>query len=266
MKNYPHILQKVFSEPWVIRPERHFAIQQLLHSKLQGGDTDEDLFEAFEPEMSVEGKTAIIPVHGVIGKHLSLIERICGGCDIDDLNVMFDSAQEDEDITRIVMDYRTPGGTVTGIPELARKIANSRKEVLAFTDADCCSGGYWLASQAKGFYATESADVGSVGVYLAILDLSRQMANDGINMQTVSAGKYKLTGAYWKPLSDDERQMLQRQVDGIKAKFDAAVTRNREVMPDGLNAAVYDGEEAVRLGLVDGLVDDISDVIDRVGR
>lgn len=262
MKNYPNIISKVYEEPWLITPAKHRAIQKLLETRLEGGDIVVDPDEMEEPEMGTEGTTAIIPIHGIIGKHLSMLEMMCGGCDLDVVNDMLDAANSDSKIERIALDFRSPGGTVTGIPETARKIASLSKPSIAFSDSECCSAAYWLASQAQQFYVTESADVGSIGVYMAWLDRSRQLENAGIKVNAISAGKYKLAGAPFKPLTDEERAMFQASVDKIHEQFKAAVRRHREIPNSAMEGQVYDGEQAVELGLVDGVVDDITEALD----
>ena len=171
MKNFPQIISKVYEQPWLITPAKHRAIQKLLAAHMAGTPMDmpePDDGEEDCCEIQMDGGTAIIPVHGIIGKHLSMMETMCGGCDLDEVCDMLDMAEQDDTVARVLLDFRTPGGTVTGIPEMARKIANYSKPTIGFTDSECCSAGYYLASQCGKFYATESSTVGSVGVYMAL--------------------------------------------------------------------------------------------------
>jgi len=264
MKHFPQIISKVYEQPWLITPAKHRAIQRLITAHIEGNGMDmpkEDDEEDAE-EIAMDGSTAIIPVHGIIGKHLSMLETMCGGCDLDKVGYMLDMAAADSSVRRVLLDFRTPGGTVTGIPELARKIANYSKPTLAFTDSECCSAGYWLASQCSHFYATESSNVGSVGVYMALLDESRALENEGIKINAIKAGEFKLAGASFKPLSETERTMFQSGVDKLHAQFKAAVLRNREIDASCLEGQCFDGEEAATNGMVDGLVESITDVLD----
>jgi signal peptide peptidase SppA len=274
MKNYPHIIAKVFGEPWLITREKFQAIEAILLARLEkesegaiakpkAQEDDEDAKDKTEdggPKMIVEDGTAIIPVHGIIGKHLDWMEMMSGGVDLDTVNAMTDAAQADGSVNRILYDFRSPGGTVTGIPEMGRKMYRSKKKTVAYTDSEANSGALWLATQAHEFYATSSSRVGSIGVWTASLDISRRMENDGVRMNAVSAGKYKLLGAYWKPMTDEERAVLQARVDSIHDAFKGAVNTRREVETKYMEGQIFDGEEAARIGLVDGLVDDISEL------
>ena len=88
------------------------------------------------------------------------------------------------------------------------------------------------------------------------------MAKEGVEIQSISAGKYKLMGAYWKPLSDEEKAMLQADVDKIYSQFKDAVNARREVAEKWMNGQVFDGEKACEIGLCDGLIDEIGELIE----
>jgi signal peptide peptidase SppA len=261
MKDYPRILAAVFGEPWLITREKHLAIERILLSRLEGEKApDEEMETAAEPDLTIEDGTAIIPVHGIIGKHMSGLAMMSGGADLDAIGAMTDAAEADASVNRVLFDFRSPGGTVTGIPEMGRKIYRMKKKTLAFTDSEANSGALWLASQAQEFYATQSSAVGSIGVWTHRLDLSRQLENEGIKVNAISAGKYKLMGAYWKPLTDEERAILQARVDGIHNEFKLAVNARRQVDEKYMEGQIFNGEEAAQIGLVDGLVEDISEL------
>jgi len=268
--NYPYILAKVLRGIWVITDAKFQAIESVLASRLasEAGAQEsglrvgsDDASDESTPRFT--GRTMIIPVHGIIGKHCSLMEMESGACDLDQVNAALDVADNDSTVDKIILDIRSPGGTITGIPETAAKISSlaEHKDVIAYTDSECCSGALWLASMAPSFFCTESADVGSVGVYLALLDKSRMLEDMGVKVNAISAGKYKLSGASFKPLTSDERAMFQADVDKIYGMFKAAVQLNREVPEEFCEGQVYMGESAVNAGFCNGLVDDLSDLL-----
>lgn len=227
---------------------------------LDGQDLEEQARP--QPDWRTFGKDAIIPVHGVLVGHASDIPMSSCGCGLDVVSAMIDVAMADAEVEKLIFDFRTPGGAVTGIPELGRKIAGiTSKETIAFTDSQCCSGGIWLATQCKYFYGTASASIGSIGVWCAYLDLSRQLANEGVSIQEVSAGKYKTMGAYWKPLAAEEKAKIQADVDKIYGQFKQAVNLRREVAEEFMQGQVFDGEEALEHGLCDGLVEGIDELL-----
>ena len=146
-----------------------------------------EIYEKFPPY-------AFIPVRGVIGKGLSDMEKLCGCCDIEDVEEMLEAAERDPDVTTIVFEIDSPGGCSVGVPELANRIKNCSKNTIAFTDSEACSAAYWLGSQAKQFFATPSATIGSVGVYIAYPDMTQAYANEGVKMDVIKAGMFKGAG------------------------------------------------------------------------
>ena len=272
MRNYSHIVSKLY-EPLLITPARHAAICHLVEARMAAGalkiDSNPDMPPGDMPEnspedmMETKGKTVVIPVYGTLVAHPEDIAMSECGCSMEELNCAIDAAEADSNVETVVYDFRTPGGTVTGIPETGRKILSSRKETIAYTDSECCSGGIWLASQCQKFYATQSSRVGSVGVYCMMLDMSEAMQKEGIKVNAISAGKYKLLGASWKPMADDERKIVQAGVDKIYAQFKESMEAYRVVDDKNFgNGLVFDGDEAAAIGFTDGVVESLDDVLD----
>ena len=285
MKRYPQIISKLFYEPVIVTPAQHAAMVRVLEARLAaGGDvadgrwqlskgngrkrvSEDDDYESSEDEgplgdWETHGKNAIIPVHGVLTGHASDIPMSACGCGLDVVASMIDVAMADSVVENLFFDMRSPGGGVVGTPEVGRKIAGiTSKRTVAFTDSQCCSGALWLATQCQQFYATESAAVGSIGVWCAYLDISRQMSNQGETIQEVSAGKYKTMGAYWKPLKPEEKAIIQKQVDKIYNQFKEAVQTRRVVADEFMQGQIFDGPEAVAAGLCDGLVEGLDELL-----
>ena len=272
MKSYSHIISKLFYEPLLVTPMRHAALLQMLELRLgnQRADMpDSPAAPACPPddddEPQTEGSTAIIPVHGVLVAHPEDIAMSECGCSMEDLSAAIDTAERNSKIQGVIYDFRTPGGTVTGIPEAGRKIQYSRKETIAFTNSDCGSGGLWLAAQCQRFYATQSSRVGSVGVYTLALDLSKAMEQDGIKVNAIFAGKYKLLCASFKPLADDERAILQLGVDKIYKQFKEAMETYRVVSDENFgNGLCFDGDEAAEIGFTDGVVESMDEILENM--
>ncbi len=262
MKKYPHIISKLFYEPLLITRARHQAICNVVEShmaKVEAGGVE---VETADPDYIATGKTAIIPVNGVLTAKAQDIPASSCGCGLDEVTAMVDVANADPSISRIIFNFNSPGGEVTGVPELGRKIAGIvSKQTMAFTDTECCSGAMWLAAQCQQFYATESASVGSIGVWCAYLDESRAMDKEGVTVQAFHAGKFKIMGASWKPLTKDEGAIIQARVDKIHAQFKDAMQTRRMVSDEFMQGQIFDGPEAVDAGLVDGLVESLEELL-----
>lgn len=270
---YPLIAAKVSREIWALTPDVFSAIHAAVFNGQtfampmpappQPGDDDEGDDDAFSTAGSL-GMTRVIPVFGILGKHLDNMEMACGGCSVDRISALLTAADKDPDCERIVLAFHSPGGTVTGIPELAAKIRDvgARKRIIAFTDGQCCSAALWLASQADTFLVSPSACVGSVGVYNLTLDESRRMEMEGVKVTAISDGKFKLAGAPFRALTAEETAQIQARVDGIGVAFRAALTAARTIAPEDMEGQTFSGEEAVAKGFADGLANDLAEVLE----
>lgn len=274
--NYPHIYHKVFNEAWLIEPSAHRAICHALltHEKPvfagpENGDSrkpDEyvDLWTGRLEKIDYYhqiGTTARVPITGIIGKHLSRLETMCGGCDLAFFQKGLEQAMADRMIETIVLDINSPGGTVIGVTEFAAMVRRARevKPVIAFTETLMCSAAMWIGAQAEMIVATPSARVGSIGVYRTWLDDTVANEMEGMKRELFEAGKHKAAGL--RPITEEERGMFQAEVDKIHADFKDAVRLFRPQVPDeAMEGLVYWGDDAQKMGLVDAFVDCYTDL------
>lgn len=211
---------------------------------------------------TVEGRPeiAVVPVYGILAKNAGFMEEVCHGItDINGIQHAIAQAGAAKEVKTLVLDLATPGGQVTGIPEIGaivRNITKMRgKTVYAFSDERCCSAGYWIGSQADEFYTTPSATIGSIGTYLAWLDESVKMQLEGVRLEFFGAGKHKGMGLPGKPLSQEDRALLQGKVEEINGWFTTAVTAARpKVSDETMQGQTFNGPEAVARHLADGVV------------
>jgi signal peptide peptidase SppA len=296
--NYPRIFERMYCNPLLITSERfHAAHQVLLPRIVKGADSSLEAalldvnaaaptqnyrgqraqrcypsanHQGFDPRLYTFAKegVAVIPIYGVLAKNLSAFEESCGGgTDINPIAHALMQAEKDPEVVKTVLDFDTPGGEVTGIPETGariRKLALS-KPVIAFSDATTASAGYWLASQADEFYATPSSRQGSIGVYSAWLDETVALEMKGYSLELFAAGKHKAMGMPFRGLSDEERQMMQAHVDSIYADFKNAVVSNRPRVADAtMQGQMFRASEALDRGLIDGIVADWEEFVELV--
>jgi len=100
-----------------------------------------------------------------------------------------------------------------------------------------------------------------VGVYIALLDQSEYLRNQGLRVNAIAAGDNKLDYADFKPLSDEARERLQANVNKWHERFKGDINIKRNVPDASMTGQVYEGMEAIEAGLADGVVDDLNDVI-----
>lgn len=202
------------------------------------------------PEMPA-GLTVLLP-WGVLGRAWSEMERwYLDPVDVDEL---IEEISETPEGSTVVLWFRSPGGTIRGIPETAaqlRQLGKTRR-LIAFTDDTCCSAAYWLAAQCSEIHATPTADVGSIGVYIALYDYTEYMSKMGVSLELFKAGSMKAMGLEGNPLSDAEATLLQAQVDESYKAFTADIQRNRALDEATMQGQAFRGKNAAAANLTDG--------------
>jgi signal peptide peptidase SppA len=176
---------------------------------------------------------------------------------------MAEQAAADPTIEKVLLDIASPGGSVTGVPETGAALARlaERKPVAAWTDSVMASAAYWFGSQAGTIIASPSSRVGSIGVYSIFTDRSGFLEKLGMKVNAISAGKYKLAGAPFKPMEDEERALFQASVDKIRDQFHGAVNAKRSLKQGSMEGQCFDGEDAHANNLVDHLAHSVDEVI-----
>lgn len=276
MTPYPRIAAALVSARWCITPTAFAAIRSTFEracaaagSPVRAGMYDTPRPEPEpEPEAELQAGIMVIPVHGICARYLSAMETDCGGLDLNDTEEELREAMADSRVQGIVLHFNSPGGTVTGIPELAALIRQigETKPVVAFTDAQCCSAAYWLATACDSIVVTPTAEVGSIGVYSALVDESAAWAQEGLKLELMKAGKHKAMGIPGLPLAPEDRALIQAEVDAIYAMFTTDVVANRarngaQVAEETMQGQTFMGGSAVAAGLADRVVGSLTDLL-----
>jgi signal peptide peptidase SppA len=163
----------------------------------------------------------------------------------------------DRKVKSLMLLIDSPGGTVCGTPDLADAIAKFGKPTAAYIEDCGCSAAYWIAAQCDRVYCNSAASVGSIGVYSVLVDSSEQAGMLGLKVHVISTGPLKGAGVDGTVITDEQLADAQRSVDSINRLFTAAVVAGRgftdEQVASVATGQVWIGEEAVSLGLVDGI-------------
>ena len=251
------LLHKITNDLWAIVPE---YLQTLCISVMD----PREMRGASDPNQKyiMRGSVAVVPVHGALGKNLDDIDKEWFGMtDYNDVEDAMTGASDDPNVSHILMHVDSPGGTVVGLPELAKKIRGIEKPVTAYTEGMAASAAYWLAAQADHVIVSESASVGSIGVYVALLDQSKWLENLGLKVNAISAGKHKLDYAGFKPLAEDARERMQASVDKWHARFKEEVSMKHSIPEGNMEGQTFEGVEAVDAGLANGVVNSMSELL-----
>lgn len=173
---------------------------------------------------------------------------------------------DDNSVVGIVLRINSPGGTVTGsdyIYHHLRDLVEKRKlPMVVSMGSVCASGGYYIAMAAGGqkdvLFAEPTTWTGSIGVVIPHFDASAGLAKLGIQEDSIKSGPLKTMGSPTRPLSEEERKVLQTLVDDSFKGFKEIVVSGRPKFKNdeaALNAVatgqIFTAQQALAKGLVD---------------
>ncbi len=205
---------------------------------------------------------AVINVMGIIAQHASQVDNVSGpgGTSTERVMSSFKAAIADPSVKGIILNVDSPGGNVSGVQALADEIYRSRgrKPIVAQVNSLMASAAYWIGSAADEIVMTPGAQAGSIGVYALHRDVSAAAEKEGIKFTFISAGKYKVEGNAYEPLTDEARRAAQAGVDAYYQDFVRAVARGRGVPVDKVLKGFGEGRTlkdtlAVKEGLADSI-------------
>jgi len=201
------------------------------------------------------GRVAVALLEGVI-------------LDVDDLVRELKAYREDPAVRAVVIRINSPGGVVAPTQEVhgaIRRLREAGKPVVASLGAVAASGGYYVAVGADRIYANPGTLTGSIGVIMQLANFDALLKKVGVGYVVVKAGEFKDIGSAVRPMSPEERRVLQALLDDVHAQFIGAVVAGRgleraEVLgfADG---RIFSGTQAKALGMVDEL-GSLEDAID----
>jgi len=159
---------------------------------------------------------------------------------------------------------QTGGGTVTGYGLAAAQLQRFKKHGMKLTicvEQVAASGGYMMTCVADKVIASPFAVLGSIGVISDLPNVYERLKQEGIEFQTITAGKYKRTLTPTKKVTKEDVDKQKEELEGILTLFKSFVKTNRPSLDIDLVATgeTWFGEDALEMGLCDELntVDDV---------
>lgn len=172
-------------------------------------------------------------------------------------------AQDDANVRSIMLDVDSPGGYVRGITSAVDAIweAGKKKPVHAHTGGLMASCAYHLGSQAQRISADRNALVGCIGEMVILVDASKHLKEEGIEVVVIASGAHKGVGVWGAEITAEQRAALQELVGDGHELFLRDVLRSRLDLTRRRLASVADGrsfyaERAEKVGLIDDVETD----------
>ena len=172
---------------------------------------------------------------------------------------------ETKGVKAIVLDINSPGGSVGAVQEIYMRIQRVKKEkhipfVALFGDVSA-SGGYYLGAACDKIVAHPGTLTGSIGVIFNVSNMEGLFAKVGYKSDPIKSGKHKDIGSPARPMTAEEKAILQTLIDDAYGQFVQAVADGRKMTVEQVkplaDGRIYSGNQAKALGLVDELGDSV---------
>lgn len=166
-------------------------------------------------------------------------------------------AESNDKIKGILLEVDSGGGSAVAGFEVSEALERSKKPSVAYIRKTGASGAYLAAIGTDHVFASQSSDIGSIGVTMSYLDNSKKNKKDGLTYNELSIGKFKDTGTSNKALSKEETDLLMRDVKIIYQNFIDRVTERRGLAIEDVKK-IADGSTMLgQMALENKLIDQI---------
>jgi len=195
----------------------------------------------------------IIPLTGALTTYYDPADS--GYVYSDEIVSQIEDANKNERIKAIVLEIDSYGGSPVAGEEVLNALKNSGKETVALIRQAGLSAAYMAAIGANTIFASKFSDVGSIGVTSSYVDNANKNNTEGLVFNQLSSGKYKDMMNSDKPLTEEEKALIMRDIELIHENFINLVAKHRKLsvekvgqMADGSSML---GEMALKNGLID---------------
>lgn len=277
---YFHLLSMMATTPWAVERSYLAAAMSILANRafdLAGpvAPISEDARltqRRTEEARRSGGAVAVLPIYGVMAQRMTDMEEACaGGVSVEKVSAQFRALVANEDVSAIVLDWDSPGGSTYGVQEFADEVRAARgvKPIISQVNSLMASAAYWVGSAADEIVVTPGGRAGSIGVYSIHEDISEMLKMQGISTTVVKEGEHKIAAHPFGPLSDDGRAQLETLVRESATAFRGAVADNRQVTRKAVieqfgDGKVFGAAELVKRGMADR-VGTLGDTLARLG-
>jgi protease IV len=204
---------------------------------------------------------------GPLSKRVGLIE-IVG--DIESSESVVDQLEHmrlDSSVRAVVVRLDSPGGGVAAsqeIYEAVRKVRDEGKPVVASMGGVAASGAYYIACAADSIVSNPGTLTGSIGVIMSFPNTEELFKKVGVRFEVVKTGKFKDIGSLSRPMTPDEKALLQGVLSNVYEQFVSAISDGRDMEKSDIlpyaDGRIFSGDQARDLGFVDRL-GDLNDAI-----
>jgi protease-4 len=196
----------------------------------------------------------------LFGPRVAVVELEGLIAETDDLVRELRQHRDNPSVRAVVIRINSPGGVVGPTQEVhdaLRRIHDAGKPVVASLGAVAASGGYYAAVAADQIYANPGTLTGSIGVIMQLANVDALLKKVGVDFVVVKAGQFKDIGNPSRPMTAEERRVVQTLLEDVHNQFIDAVAKGRKLDRGAVvqfaDGRVFSGTQALELKMIDAL-------------
>ena len=249
------MLKKIFISAVLL-----LAVLSFVVSLLKGNNNS-------EKTVTVPDRVAVINIEGTIVCGADSKENLfnqANGVTSGSIMKQIREAAADDSVKALLLRIDSGGGSATAAEEVGRELIRfkeeAKKPIVATMGNTGASAAYWIAACASDkIYANATTLTGSIGVYMPYMNTEELFKKIGITSDKIKSGPYKDIMTNDRPMTKEEKEILQNIVDEIYDQFVYTVSAGRTMETSKVRAIadgrIYTGRQAKNIGLVDELGD-----------
>jgi protease-4 len=196
---------------------------------------------------------AVVEVNGAIAANQD--------ASADNIITALRDAFEDEKVLGVILRINSPGGSPVQsgyvYDEINRLKSIRDLPVYAVISDLGASGAYYIAAAADEIYADKASLVGSIGVVGSSFGFTGVMEKLGVDRRLYTSGEHKGFLDPFSPENPEEKKFWQGVLKVTHDQFIEQVRLGRgdrlKETPDMFSGLIWSGEQALEMGLIDGL-------------
>jgi protease-4 len=166
--------------------------------------------------------------------------------------------RRDSTVKAVVFRVNSPGGEVVAADMIRREIEllQQYKPVIASYGSYAASGGYLISAGCERIFVDNTTLTGSIGVFGMVPSYGRAIKkNLKVNPVVIGTNKHSAMGSGMQPLSEDEQEWYQKEIEGIYDDFVGVVADGRSITKEYVDSIaqgrVWSGKDAIDIKLAD---------------
>jgi protease-4 len=167
--------------------------------------------------------------------------------------------KEDEHIKAVVLRVNSPGGSAFVSEQIWKQVTELKKSkpVVVSMGNVAASGGYYISCAADKIVAEANTLTGSIGVFGMFPNVTGLFGKLALGSEVVKTNNYADLGNLARPMTDEEKALLQGYVERCYSTFLTRCSEGRNMRIETIDTIgqgrVWTGEQALERGLVDEL-------------